>query len=97
MKMAKTKTDDGVRSIVYAQPENHGSLGKRIEIGAKAHITKNKTGAKYEFFSPTIELLFGIGKDHVGRLIMDEDAWKALKKGTKVNVDSFQKFKKNFL
>lgn len=86
-----------VTSIVSAHPENHGSLGKRIEIGAKSHITKNKTGAKYEFFSPTIELLFGIGNDHVGRVIMDEDAWVALKKGKKVNIDSFQKFKKNFL
>lgn len=95
--MAKTNNEGTVRSIVSAHPENHGSLGKRIEFGAKSHITKNKTGAKYEFFSPTIELLFGIGKDHVGRLILDEDAWKALKKGTKVNIDSFQKFKKNFL
>lgn len=95
--MSKVKIDETVRSIVTTHPENHGSLGMRIEIGAKSHITKNKTGATYEFFSPTIELLFGIGKDHVGRVIMDEEAWKALKKGTKVNVDSFQKFKKNFL
>jgi hypothetical protein len=92
--MAKTKT---VRSIVSAHPENHGSLGMRLEFGAKSHISKNKAGAKFEYFTPTIELLFGIGKDHTGRLIMDEDAWKAFKKGTKVNIDSFQKFKKNFL
>jgi hypothetical protein len=86
-----------ITSVVNAYPENHGSLGKRIEIGSKAHISKNRAGAKYEFFTPTIELLFGIGKDHVGRVIMDEDAWKALKRGTKVDVTSFQTFKKKFL
>jgi hypothetical protein len=89
--------NDNVRSIVNAYPENHGALGKRIELGARAHVTKNKSGAKYEFFSPTIELLIGIGNDSVARLIMDEDAWKDLKKGRKVNVDSLQTFKKKFL
>jgi hypothetical protein len=94
----KAKSEDStVRSIVHAHPENHGSLGKRIELGARSHITKNKTGAKYEFFSPTIELLMGIGKDNVARLIMDEDAWYALKKGNKVSVDTIQSFKKKFL
>lgn len=92
--MAKTEK---IISSYNTFPENHGSLGKRIEFGAKSHVSKNRAGAKYEYFTPTIELLFGIGKDHVGRIVMDEDAWKALKKGTKVNIDSFQKFKKNFL
>jgi len=94
----KANSENGtVKSIVSAHAENHGSLGKRIELGARSHISKNKSGAKYEFFSPTIELLIGIGKDNVARLIMDEDAWFALKKGQKLNVDTLQKFKKNFL
>jgi hypothetical protein len=91
------KKDHTIQSTVKSYPENHGSLGKRIEFGARSHITKNKAGATYEFFTPTIELMFGIGKDHVGRLVMDETAWKALKKGAKVNIDSFQEFKKRFL
>ncbi len=95
--MAKTKVDNSIKSVVGTVPENHGSLGKRIEIGAKSHITKNKAGAKYEFYTPTIELLIGIGKDHVARLVMDEDAWKALKADRKVSIDSFQEFKKRFL
>lgn len=95
--MATKKQDDTIRSIVNAYPENHGSLGKRIEFGARTHVSKNKAGMKVEFFTPTIQAIIGIGKDHVAYLLMDEDAWKALKKGTKVNIDSFQKFKKNFL
>jgi len=86
-----------VKSIYHTFPENHGKLGKRIEIGATAHVSLNKSGAKYEFFSPTVELLVGIGRDHVARLVMDEDAWKALKKGQKINIDSITTFKKKFL
>lgn len=94
----KANSENGtVRSVISAHPENHGALGKRIELGARSHITKNKSGAKYEFFSPTIELLIGIGNDSVARLIMDEDAWKDLKKGRKINITSLQSFKKKFL
>ena len=95
--MAKTITEKPIRSILNAYPENHGSLGKRIEIGAKSHITKNKPGMKVEFFTPTVQVIIGIGKDHVGYLIMDEDAWGALKKGQKLQIDTIKDFKKKFL
>lgn len=85
------------RSITQSQIENHGKLGKRIEIGATAHVRVNKPGMKVEWFVPTVDVLIGIGKDHVAYLIMDEDAWKALKKGQKVSIDSLPTFKKKFL
>ncbi len=96
--MAKTKEDvQRVRTILSAVPENFGSLGRRIEIGSKAKINKNKPGYKIEFFTPTVDILLGIGKDHVAYLIMDEDAWHALKKGQKLNIDTLKEFKSKFL
>jgi hypothetical protein len=96
--VVKKKTEDlPVRSIVSSYPENHGELGKRIELGSKTHISKNKAGMKVEFFTPTIQVLIGIGKDHVAYLLMDEDAWVALKKGQKINIDTLKDFTTQFL
>lgn len=96
--IAKKKIgNDVTRSIFTAHPENHGALGRRIELGSKTHISKNKAGMKVEFFTPTIQVIIGIGKDHVGYLLMDEDAWIALKKGQKVTVDTLKEFTENFL
>ncbi len=86
-----------VRSTFVAHPENHGALGRRIELGSKSHISKNKPGMEVKFFTPTIQVILGIGKDHVGYLIMDEDAWLALKKGEKIHVDTRKEFTENFL
>lgn len=95
--MAKILTEKPIRSITQSSPENHGSLGKRIEIGSKSHITKNKAGMKVEFFTPTVQVLIGIGKDHVAYLLMDEDAWAALKKNQKISIDTIKDFTKKFL
>ena len=86
-----------VVKIINSQPENFGSLGRRIEFGAKTKVTLNKPGMKVEWFTPTVDVLIGIGKDHVANLIMDTDSWTALKKGQKINIDTLQEFKKNFL
>lgn len=86
-----------VRMTLHATPENHGSLGRRLEIGSKSHVTKNRSGMKVEFFTPTIELLIGIGKDHVAHLIMDEDAWDAFKSGEEISISTLKDFKNNFL
>lgn len=98
--MAKIKPENEnqkVRTIMNSIPENHGQLGKRIALGSKTHITKNKPGMKMEFFTPTMQVLIGIGKDHVAYLIMDEDAWKALNKGQKLDVETLTTFKEKFL
>lgn len=86
-----------VRSIMTAYPENYGSLGRRIEIGSKAKVNKNKPGMKMEFFTPTVEVLIGIGKDHIAHLVMDEDAWLALLAGHDINIDTLKDFKEKFL
>lgn len=85
------------KNITHYEIENFGKLGKRIEIGSTAHVIVNKPGFKKEFFTPTIQLTIGIGNDHVASLVMDVDAWKALKKGQKINITSLTQFKKKFL
>jgi hypothetical protein len=95
--MAKEATLSKIKSTITAHPDNHGTLGRRIEIGSKSHITKNKAGMKAEFFTPTIELLIGIGNDHVAHLIMDEDAWVAFKKGQKTHINTLKDFTEKFL
>lgn len=86
-----------VRSIFKGYPSNHGKLGKRVEFGSNTHVAINQPGMSIEFFTETVQVTFGIGKDHVGYLIMDEDAWKALNKGQKTNIGTLNSFKKKFL
>jgi hypothetical protein len=98
--MAKTTTkhtETKTRSILVADRMNHGTLGKGFKIGAKSHAMLNNVGFKVEYFVPTVEVLIGIGKDHTASLLMDEDAWKALKKGQKIHIGTLQEFKKKFL
>lgn len=85
------------KNVRQYEIDNFGKLGKRIEIGANSKVTMNKPGMKVEFFTPTIDILIGIGKDHVANLIMDTDAWVALKKGAALNIDTLKSFKKKFL
>lgn len=77
--------------------DNFGRLGRRIEIGANAKVTINKPGMGVKFNTPTVDILIGIGKDHVANLVMDVLAWEALKSGEDVNIDSLKKFKSRFL
>lgn len=98
--MAKKKSElqkETIRTITSSYPENFGSLGRRIEFGAKSKVSINKPGMEVKFFTKTVDVLIGIGKDHVAYLIMDADAWDALKKGQKINIDTLQEFKKKFL
>lgn len=85
------------RTISVNDLENHGKLGKRIEIGSTALMHTSKAGSKREWFVPTVEVVIGIGKDHVAYLTMDDDAWKALKKGQKINITSLPQFIKGLL
>ena len=94
---SKKKKDQTIRSITTSYPENYGVLGKRIEFGARSCVSKNRAGMKVEFFTPTVQVLVGIGKDNVAYLIMDEDAWEALKAGEEINIDTLQDFQNKFI
>lgn len=76
---------------------NFGSLGKEIKISPKSNISLNKPGFKVEFFTETVNVLIGIGKDWTADVIMTKDAWEALKRGEKISVDTNKEFKEKFL
>lgn len=77
--------------------EHFARLGKEIKISPKANITVNKAGFKTEFFTETVNVCIGIGKDYTADLIMTKDAWKALQKGEKISITTTQEFKQKYL
>jgi hypothetical protein len=70
-------------------------LGKEIKVSPKANISINSAGFKTEFFVETVSVLIGIGKDYTADLVMTLDAWKALKKGEPISIETTESFKKN--
>jgi len=71
-------------------------LGKEVRISPKACVTVNKPGFKTEFYTETISINIGIGKDHTADLIMTVDAWKALKNGEEVNITTTKEWQKMY-
>lgn len=86
-----------ISTTISQQIENFGSLGKRLEIGARSKVAINKAGFTLTHYNPTVDVLIGIGKDYVARLIMDVEAWEALKNGEPIDIDTLASFRKNFL
>ncbi len=77
--------------------ENFIRLGKEIKISPKANTTINKPGFKLEFFVESVNIVIGIGKDHVADLIMSKDAWEALNDGEEVSITTTEEFKKKYV
>lgn len=67
-------------------------FGRELKITPKAHCSINKPGFKIEFFSPAVNVLIGIGNDHVAHLVMDLHAWEALVKGAEVHITTTKEF-----
>lgn len=97
MTVKKSKTILVPRSTKETKPSNHGTLGREIKISPKSHVTFNEAEAGIKFHIPSIEVMIGIGTDHVAYLMMDTDAWNALKKGEKLDITTLKEFKKKFL
>lgn len=85
------------RATYKSKPLNYGTLGKRIQISPKAMVSLNGPGYQMTQYTPSVEVLIGIGKDHVAHLIMDQEAWEALKAGEEVNIDTLKEFREKFL
>lgn len=56
-------------------------LGVMINIPENTEVQINESGLKKEYFTQSVEVLIGIGKDNTASLIMDIEAFKALKNG----------------
>ena len=77
--------------------ENFGALGRAIRVGANSYVSLNKSGFGIKFHVPTVDLVIGIGKDHVAYLVMDRDAWAALKENQKIDITTLNNFQKQFV
>lgn len=73
--------DPSVREVVKVTPLKEDKLRKDLFIPAsvKAHV--NDPGYQKTFLRHSVSVLIGIGKDHSAELVMDADAWEALKAG----------------
>lgn len=80
------------RSYQY-EIESFARLGKEIKISPKANITINKPGFKTEFFTESVNVVIGIGKDHTADLIMTKEAWEALQ-SQPISITTVKEFKK---
>lgn len=85
---------DGPVNILFNQ-KIKGSIrfGREIKISPKANACINERGYKVEYFTETVSVTIGIGKDYTAELIMTEDAWKALRKGEKITTTTTHQFK----
>lgn len=70
-------------------------FGKRIVISPKATAEINTAGYKKHFLVDSVSVIIGIGKDHTAELVMEAEAWEALKNGQEVSVTTTNEFKKN--
>lgn len=94
--MSKLQKDP--RSITKVGPAiNYGTLGREIKISPKSAVTILPPGFQKEFMVPIVSIGIGIGNDHTAELIMDEEAWEALKNGEEISINTLKQFKKNFL
>lgn len=84
-------------SIQWSSPVNFGKLGREIKISPKSRVDINQPPVGIKFHVPSVSLVIGIGKDHVGYLFMDVEAWKALKEGEEIIIDTLKEFQKKFL
>lgn len=82
------------RSVTHQEFLSVASLGRQIKISPKARVIINKPGLKREFFTETIDVLIGIGKNSVAHLSMDMDAWHDLKQNEPINIETLKQFKK---
>lgn len=96
-KSKKVETNERWSSRIKQEIENFGSLGREIRVSPKSKVSVNKPGYGLEFSVETVDVLIGIGADHVAHLVMSKAAWGALKNGETLNIDTLKQFKKKFL
>lgn len=76
--------DKDVSSTEYT-PLQIANFTVNMAIPNNAVVHINKPGLIKEFFVESVEVTIGIGKDHTASLIMDIEAFAALKKGEPVH------------
>lgn len=72
-------------------------FGKEVKVSPKANACFNKEGYKAEYFTETVSVCIGIGKDHTAELIMTKAAWNALNDGAVVFTTTTEEFKRKYI
>lgn len=85
------------KSATFSIQNGFSRLGKEIKISPKSLVTINKPGYKKEIFVESVSLIVGIGNDHVAELVMDKEAWDALKSGELISTTTHKEFIKKYL
>lgn len=65
-------------------------FGVNMAIPNNAIVEIHNAGTKREYFTESIEVLIGIGKDYTASLIMDLEAFNELKKGKPITFNISQ-------
>jgi len=72
-------------------------FGRELKISPKASATLNEPGFKVEYFTQTVSVLIGIGKDHTAELIMTKEAHDAFIKGEEISITTVGEFQERFV
>lgn len=90
--------EGGTATRTYQYHIDHfARLGREVKISPKANATINRPGFKMEFYVETVNVLIGIGNHHTADLIMDVDAWEALKRGEPITITTTKEFEKKYV
>lgn len=89
--MEKTKSTKQQKILAFSK------LGKEIKISPKAHLAINEAGYEHIYYVETISITIGIGNKHTAELVMDVEAWKALKNGEQIIITTEKEVKTKYL
>jgi len=73
--------------------KEYAKLGREIKISPKTLVSINNPGYKKEYFTHTVEVIIGIGKNNTASILMDIDTWEALKNGDEILTTKIKDFK----
>lgn len=96
VKMVKPASGKANRMYQY-ETDTFQRLGREIKVSPKANATISKNGFKLEIYMPTVNVVVGIGNNHVADLVMDVAAWEALLDGEEINITTTEEFKNKYV
>ena len=67
-------------------------LGRELKISPKSVVHRMAPGYKVEYYTETVEVLIGVGKDNTASLIMSVECWEAFVGGADVKISTMSEF-----
>lgn len=69
-------------------------FGRELRVSPKSNAIVLLPGYKEEWGIPVVQVLIGIGKDHIAEVLMTEDAWKVFKGGAAIEIETTEEYNK---